>query len=324
MALSIATQDLDNNPGISKTVYVDLLQVVPVGYKGDEQYMIKTYTSAYSNNELRTAIANIFVLEPVMGWTKSSGRSGTGGKFILDASTCNLGVKMDATVSGTDGLGYYAITLDHSNGTALTGEVVAADLEAKIRAVETVVADAGFQLAYTNATVKFEGGRFFIASGTIASDFTGINRSSVRVYPGLTNDCSAELGFDHQVTSEDLAAVSIPETLLAQDYTTNTATMYISPGTGAVTGDTFFISDGTNSEYFTPITISGGTTLTVAISGTNGFVGVKHSYATASGTYLQLVRKVDPDYRPTSYITDIDSIVRHSVKNMMGQIDYTS
>jgi len=258
-----------------------------------------------------------------MGWTKSSGRSGTSGKFALESSYCQLGIKMDATVSGTGGVGFYTITLDHESGVAIPGETVAADMEAKIRAITCVTADAGFQLAYKNATVVFEGGKFYIASGTIASSFTGTARSSARVYPAASNDCSVLLGFDHQITSEDLSSTVIAETLLAQNYTTDTASLYISAGSGAVTGDSFFISDGTNSEYFTPISIS-GTVLTVATTGSNSFAGVAHSYTVASGTYLQIVKKIDPDYRPASYLTDVDDLVRHSIKNLMGQIDYSS
>ena len=65
-------------------------------------------------------------------------------------------------------------------------------------------------------------------------------------------------------------------------------------------------------------------TLTVPVSGTNGFNAISNNYTVASGTFLQIVKKNDPDYVPASFITDMDSIVRTSVKNLIGQIDYSS
>lgn len=322
MALAISTQDLTNYPGTAKTVYVDLLQVVPVGYQGDEQYMLRTYTNAYSDNEARTSIASEYILEPIVGWSKSSGFTGTAGKYVLTSSAYKLGVKIDATVSGTDQQGFYEIDL-YQDGTALLGEDVASDMQEKIRSITCEVADTGFQLAYTNAIVEYRNGKFYISSGTISDTFTGSARSSVRVYPASTYDCSSILGFDKQVTSEDLAGTVISETLLATDYTVGASTLTVSAGSGAVTGDSFYITDGVNSEYFTPISVASNV-LTVPVSGTNGFNAIKNNYNTVSGTYLQIVKKNDPEYKPLSYITDIDDIVRTSIKNIIGQIDYSS
>jgi len=45
-------------------------------------------------------------------------------------------VKIDATVSGSDGSGYYEIVLDYNiDSTPVDGDSVAADMEAKLRAL---------------------------------------------------------------------------------------------------------------------------------------------------------------------------------------------
>jgi len=61
MALSISTQDLINYPGNVKTVLADQAQIVPTGYEGDEQFVLKFSTNAYSNNINYTAIQDIYV-----------------------------------------------------------------------------------------------------------------------------------------------------------------------------------------------------------------------------------------------------------------------
>ena len=132
MAINIETQDLVNYPGNVKRVTVDQESVVPQGYEGDEQFMLSFSTSAYSDIASRTAIQDYYVTHFRAGWCKSSGFTGT--KFALDSTHNSLEVKIDSTTSGISS-GYYRVTLDHNNGIPIDAEVVAADLEDKIRAI---------------------------------------------------------------------------------------------------------------------------------------------------------------------------------------------
>jgi hypothetical protein len=166
MALNIDTQDIDAYPGTVKRVTVDQSQIVPIGFEGDEQFVVTIGTSAYSDNTLRTAIQDLYVTDFIAGWCKSSGFAGSSGKYSLDATHNTIRVKMDATVSGVGQTGYYPITLDWDDS-ARSGELVAQDMEDKIRAVTCSGADAGYQLAYTNASVEYKNGKFWIVSGSI-------------------------------------------------------------------------------------------------------------------------------------------------------------
>ena len=324
MALTIYTQDLDNYPGISKRVTIDVDSVIPTGYEGDEQIILTATTTAYSDNIARTAIADLYLTGLKMGWCKSSGFAGDANKYDLSASACNLKVKLDATVSGTDGSGYYTITLAYGD-TPLSGETIAADMETKIRALgdSLETADTGFELAYKTAVVEYNDGKFWIMSGSMSSYYTGSYRSSVKVAPATTNDASVILGFDLAQDSETLAEIIINEVQLSSNYTAGAATMSVNTGLGVSAGDALMITDGSNTDYFTALSGTTDSTINVATLATNSFTGVANSYTT-SGTKIQKLREQDPDGQPKSYLTDLDAIARQGIKQLMVQIDYSS
>jgi hypothetical protein len=323
MAIRVDTQDLVNYPGTVKVVTLDQDSIVPAGYEGDEQYVVSFSTTAYSDNANTTAIQTLYINEIKAGWCKSSGFAGSNNKFSLDATHCNLKVKLDATVSGSDDSGYYTITLAYNNdGTPVEGEAVAADMEEKIRGITCVTADAGFQLSYKSCSVEYTGGKFWIIPGSIGDFYTGSNRSSARVAAASSNDCSILLGFDQQVTSEDLAAVSVKETTLAANYTNDTSPMTVGAGTGVVAGDALVISDGTNTDYFTAISGTTDTSIVVPTVATHNYAGVANNYTT--GARIQKLRYQDPDRVPISYYDSIDAIHRFGLKYLIEQIDYSS
>lgn len=331
MAIRIDTQDLENYPGTVKTVTTDQDQIVPSGYEGDEKYVLSFSTTAYSDNDNNTAIQTIYITNFRAGWCKSSGFTGSNGKFALDSTHNKMKVKIDATVSGADGSGWYEITLDHSNGAYISGESVAEDMEDKIRAIADSIhtADTGFTLSYKNASVEFEDGQFMIIAGSVGKYYTGPSRSSVQVAAGSTNDCHAMLGFDLAMTSEDLAGVAVRETTLTANYTADGATLNVNSGLGVASGDALMITDGSNTDYFTAISGTTDTAIKVPTSGANGFTGISNSYsyslpASGTGTKVQLLREQDPDGIPTMYYTDIDAITRFGIKSIIEQIDYSS
>ena len=117
--------------------------------------MMSHATTAYSNNANRTAISTLYTTGLEGGWCKSSGFAGTGGKFALDSTANKMKVKIDATISGADGSGWYEITLEHENGTLITGESIAEDMETKIRALTLNSGDSALSNSYKSVSVEF-------------------------------------------------------------------------------------------------------------------------------------------------------------------------
>lgn len=327
MAINIDTQDLEKFPGNTKRISVDLASIVPIGAEGDEKFVLSTSTSAYSDNIARTSIQDLYITAISAGWCKSSGFAGSSGKFYLDDTHKSLKIKMDATVSGTDGSGYYTVELTpNDDATPVSGEVVALELETKIRelANDLEPADVGFTTAYRNASVEYRNGKFWIVSGSISPYYSGNARSSVIITSSDTNDCTKELGFDLPTTSYSLASVAVKETLLNSDYTANTDTLNINTGTGAKPGMAFMITDGTveGTEYFTALSGTTDYSIKVATSSNNGFVGITRDYS-ANRAKLQLLKEQDPEGVPTNWYTSIDQLIRYGIKNMASQIDYS-
>lgn len=321
MAINVDTQDLTNYPGNVKRVTVDQEQVVPQGYEGDEQFMLSFSTSAYSDNDNNTRIQDYYVTYFNSGWCKSSGFAGTAGKFYLSATANQMKVKLDSTVSGTDGNGYYTITLNYNtDGTAMDGEVVAADIEDKIRALADNLQDVdeGYKLAYMNASVEYTQSRFWIASGSISQYYSGEYKSSVDVQAADTNDATAVLGFDLSTTSEGIDSIGVKEALVVSDYTVSGTTMTISNSVGASEGDCLLITDRTNTDYFQldADPTNGGVTLSFSSS------AIKNDYA-ADEAKVQLLREQDPEADPTLLFDNIDKITRHGIKTIVNQIDYS-
>lgn len=319
MAINLDTQDLTNYPGNVKRVTLDQEQVVPQGYEGDEQFMLSFSTSSYSDIDSRTSIQDQYITYFKAGWCKSSGFAGT--KFALDDTHKSLEVKVDSTVSGVSD-GYYRITLEHNDGVAIDADVVAADMEDKIRALADSLnaADEGFKLAYMNASVEFKNGRFWVVSGSLSQFYSGANKSAVRVRESSVNDCSELLGFNLDTNSEDVDSVGIKEALVLTDFagstTSGTGSITINQNVGATERDCMVITDGTNTDYFQITGVTNGTL--VEFDGTP----VTNDYL-ANKAKVQLLREQDPDADPTLWFGDIDKIHRHGIKTIVNQIDYS-
>lgn len=320
MAINVDTQDLINYPGNVKRVTVDQESVVPQGYEGDEQFMLSVSTTAYSDIAARTNIQDYYVTHFRAGWCKSSGFTGT--KIALDSTNRSLEVRIDSTISGVSG-GYYRINLEHNDGIPIDAEVVAADMEDKIRALvdELATEDVGYRLAYMNASVEFTGSRFWIVSGSLGEYYSGSNKSAVSVRASAVNDCSEILGFDIPITSEIVDSLAVKEALVLTDLTgstiSGTTSITINQNIGAATNDCLVITDGTNTDYFQADSVTGGTL--IEFDGSR----VSNDY-TASKAKVQLLREQDPDADPTLWFNDIDKITRHGLKTVINQIDYSS
>lgn len=320
MALNIETQNLELYPGNVKRVTIDQEQVVPYNSEGDEKFTLSFSTTAYSDIANRTAISDLYVTSFKAGWCKSSGFAGT--KIALDSTHNSLEIKIDSTTSGISD-GYYRITLDHNNGIPIDGEVIAADMETKIRALadELDTADVGFKLAYMNASTEFTGSRFWIVSGSLSEYYSGSNKSAVNVRASSVNDCSALLGFNIPITSEAVDSLAVKEALVLTDFsgstTSGTTTITINQNIGATVNDCLMITDGTSVDYFQASNVTGGTL--IEFDGSN----IDNDY-TASAAKVQLLRAQDPDADPTLWFNDIDKITRHGLKTIINQIDYSA
>lgn len=317
MATNVTVYDLDNYPDNSKTVSIDLKTVVPVGEEGDEKWVLQFYTSAYSDNTLRTAIPDIYVREIKAGWAKSSGLIGIGGKFTLGTSSNVLGIKIDNSSS------VYYIELETGNN--MTGAAIADDMEEKIRAIPDsyLFTDTEYTSAYRNASVEYKNGKFYIISGSMTPYYTGSDRSSVDVTASGSDTCLDVLGFNLMISSESIAGTSIREALVATNYTAGTSPLSIGTGTGVQAGNSIYITDGTNEDYFTAMSGTTDNSIVIATQGANGYDGISNSYTTISSK-VQILAENDPDNSPLPYYTDIDAVVRWGIKCMANSIDFSS
>jgi hypothetical protein len=326
MAINIDTQDLINFPGTVKRVSVDIASIVPTNVEGDEKYVLQTSTSAYSDNAGRTAIQSLYITDLISGWCKSSGFAGASGKFSIDDTHNTLKIRMDATISGSSGDGFYNIELTpNSDGTPVHGQVIAEELKQKIRSIANYIetADIGFTNAYRNASVEFKNNKFIIVSGSVSSSYTGNYRSSVIVEDGDSSGCASVLGFDLPTTSYSLANIAVNETLLNTSYSPDTSDVSVNTGLGAQEGMPFMITDGVNTDYFVSLSGTTDSLIKVATLVENGYSAITNSYAGGEAK-IQLLRYQDPEAKPTSWFDSIDQLVRYGVKVMMNQIDYSS
>jgi hypothetical protein len=320
MARNVTVYDLDNYPDNSKTVVVDHLTVTPVGGEGDEQWVLSFATTAYSDIANSTAIQDLYVREIKAGWIKSSGLVGVGGKFTIDATTKTLGIRMDNSSQ------VYYIELDE--GANLGGDTIAADMETKIRAIPDSgwwqAADSGYELAYVNASVEFVNGKFRIISGSVSPYYTGASRSSVAVTASGADTAHYELGFSIPISSETIASTAVPEVLVSTNYTADTSPLAVAAGLSPVAGESFMITDGVTTDYFTAVTGTTDTSIVVATSAVNNIVGIANNYNTSSGTKVQKLVANDPAREPTAYYDTVDGITRWGIKSLTNQIDFSA
>ena len=145
MAVNVSVYDLQQeqnatSPGDSKTVAVDIRQVTPIGYEGDEQWVVSVTTSAYSidfsypfgdeNYTTRLSVDDVYILDQKAGWAKSSGLIDLT-KFDFSGANNTLNVKIDGDTS------WRSITIP--TGSGVSADWTADQIEAGIRDVEMLL-----------------------------------------------------------------------------------------------------------------------------------------------------------------------------------------
>jgi len=307
MAITANVYDLEGYPENSKTVTLDLLKIVPVGAQGDEKFVLTCKTSAYSNSTDRTTIDDIFIQEFLCGWCKSSGFKGA--MFTINSDNKGLKIKID------DVSIFYDIVLDE--GTNLTGDAVAADIQEKLRGLTMETIDSGKALGYKNCRCSFTNSRFVIKSGSVSKLLSGSSASSVEV--DTTGTASTLLGFDLPVTSKTLAGTDIRE-VVSSVYTANDSTLNVQSGLAYNPGDAMCIMDGTNIDYFTAISGTETAIQVPTLSG-SGFTGISHDYD--AGSKVQKLKYNDPEYTPSSCLNSVDDALTWGILSLANQIDFS-
>ena len=318
MAVNVSVYDLVNYPDNSKTVTVDIKQVTPIGYEGDEQWVISCVTSAYSDNTDRTAIQDIYIQNMRHGWAK--GMEAAGPFVIVSGTNQAFEIKIDADTTWR----HIDITPDTYSGDALADW-----LEAAIRNLDDTVSST-YQLAYMNMSVKYEDGRFQFVSGSVSEWFTGANKSAVTINTGTLDlkdgeGVAADLGLDFPMTTESLASFESLEarvdTFHGAESTVLGVKEYNWTDTDTISGSVFAITtDNTNWEYFI---CTGGTVSSLNLVGADPSTGLISAYNDGD-KLIMYDGPQDPQASPTAWNSEVDGVVRWGIKSIANQIDYSS
>ena len=326
MAVSVSVYDLVNYPDNNKTVTVDIKQVTPIGYEGDEQWVISCVTSAYSDNTARTAIQDIYIQSQRAGWLK--GIQVSGPFTIASGTNGSFEIKLDADATWRH--------VDITPGT-YSGDSLADWLEDAIRALHVHVGST-YELAYMNMSVAYEDGRFQFVSGSVSQFYTGSNKSAVAINGDTlvygTGNCAHTLGLDFPMTSEGLAGFEAKEGRVDGSYTAGNTTLNAKEyGWDATTfsGSVFAITSDiveqggsetstVSYEYFICV---GGTASAMTIQGAHASGGLLNDYD-PDDKIIMFDGPQDPSASPTPWHSEVDSVVRWGIKSISNQIDFSS
>lgn len=303
MAINETVKDLEQFPNVSKTVTLDQVKVVPVDNEGDEIYVLSASPGTGVTRLGGGTINPVFVREFRAGFARSSGL--VSAPFDITASNNTLRISLDGSTVRT-------ITLDEGSG--LTGDNLAADLQTKINALAGIGGSEELNSAFLSCTVKFVNNKFLITSGSISNTYTGVGKSSVQVLAGLTNDASTTLGFNIYHSSEVLAGLQATVTSVSSTYAGGGVLNVVSTA-GLAVGEAFMITNGTDKEYFVS---SGITSSTIGISGS----GLVSTYS--GGSMIQKVFEKDPDGAIESPYGDVDSLTRFALRSVANQINFAA
>lgn len=303
MAVNVTVFDLENFPNNSKTVTVDMSELVPLGNSGEDVWVLSATTTATASGG--SAIQKLYINNTKWGWAKSS--SLNAGPYDVTGSQRHLKFAIDEAIGSA-----VEIALD-SNALPLSGEAVAKDMQAKLNATAGSGGAKDGNLAYLNAVVQYSGNTFRIISGTASDLYTGTDRSSVDVADGATTTgLAVELGFDILITSEQLSSTQIKQTSLASGYTSGVS-LTVTNGGLISPGDCLGITDGTSTEFRgVESAIGAGVTLSS---------GMDNTYA--AGSLVQVLTLQDSTGEPPPAYATVDDYIKFSISSIVNQIDFS-
>ena len=93
MAKEIVVFDLSNTEYDSKIVKVDIGTLIQIGHSGEEKWLLKFYTSEFSNVDSRTGIKSVYLNQLSSGWYKSSGL--VDDSYTISTNNDGLNVRLD-------------------------------------------------------------------------------------------------------------------------------------------------------------------------------------------------------------------------------------
>jgi len=314
---NFSVYDIENYPGVQKTVTADLTSITSKDSQGDEQWVLKVTTSAYSSPApAKTAIQPMFIHGTVAGWCKSSGLVSS--PFNIGSGTKKLLVAIDELTPNSS---FAEITL--TEGTGLSGDAVALNMQEQINNLALTGHSKAGNLSYLNATVSFSNNVFKVVSGSCGSAYVGSHKSSVTIVDSVSaSGCAAILGFDYPTSSESIASTAVKETSLTEATTSGTGTLHVANGAICSSSDCVVVFGPTTSgsltphkEYYKVTGISNVNDLAVTPNIASVF-GI--------GAKVQVLREADPDITPASAYSDFDSLVRFGVRSVTAQIDFSN
>lgn len=301
MSISEILRDIENYPLKTKTVTLDLQRIVPIDNEGDEIYVI-TSTPATGTVKIGGGTINpIFVRDFKAGYIKSSGKKNP--PFTVTSGSKSLRLSIDGSAF---------VNIDLTEGSGLTGDSIADDMQTQINALASSGTVSG-NIAFLNATVEFKNNCFEIIAGSISNTYVGVGKSSVAVISGATNDITASLGFNIPISSELLSSKQATETILTSPYTASGIALTVESVSDLTAAQAFTISDGINREYF----VASG----VAANTINLHYGLVNSYD--SGSVVQKIFERDPRADLASPYDNLDIITRFALRSVANQIDFS-
>jgi len=306
MAVTESIRNLDFPTVTDKEATLDLEKVVTVDSEGDERYILTATPGTTTTAAGDVAIDPVLIEYFKSGYVRSSGFQSP--PFTIGASNDTLQISIDGSTVRSVSL---------TQGSGLTGDDVADDLQTQINLLAATGGDEEGNLAFLNAIVSFENGKLFIISGSLARSFTGTGKSSISITAGASNDVTATLGLDIVTSSEEISSKLVTEAQLTGSTTSPSGVGDVIPlddVTDLSAGDAFTIYDGTNREYFVATSVSGNNLLTYSGALSNTY---------ASGSVVQNIFERDADSSLASPYRDVDEVVRAILRTVAVQIDFS-
>jgi hypothetical protein len=307
MAITESIRNLSFPSITDKEVTLELEKSITTDSEGDERYLLSAIPGTTTLGVEGASIDPLLIEFSKAGYVRSSGFKTP--PFTITSVNNTFRISIDGST-------FRDIILD--SGVSLTGQDVEDDMQVKINALAATGGVEEGNIAFLNSIVTFVGGKFEIISGSLSKTYTGVNKSSVAILPGLTNDVTVTLGMDLLISSEELASKVVAEAFLTgatSETIDGEVVIPVDDVTELSEGLAYTIYNGSDRHYFIATSISGNSLIT-------------HSGSVPTATYsggalVQNIFERDPDLGITSPYESVDDLLRALVRSIAVQIDFT-